>query len=84
MADQQHPQGRANAGGFSPRLGRNDPRSRTNAAGQVGDRDLDPETLESVNGQTTVRSRFAGMSPLASNASLSQVIAQLNAMLAKG
>lgn len=76
-------QGRANAGGHSPRLASRDPRIRTNAAGQVGDRDLDPATLESVDGQTRVR-MFDGMAPLAANASLGDIVARLNAMLARG
>lgn len=76
-------QGRAGAGGFSPRMGARDPRLRTNAAGQVGDQDLDPGTLER-DGQGRTRLRAVdGMAPLAPHSTLSQVIAAHNALIAR-
>ncbi len=73
--------GRAGAGGRSPRLGAKDPRYYTNAHAQVGDQDLEPGNLESVDGRT----RFTGfdsIAPLPANPTLAQVAATLNAMLA--
>lgn len=82
MADPR--QGRASSSGMSPRLGARDPRLRANQAGLVGDNDQDKKT---IGRDGAGRTRFAGfdqLKPLASGATLADVIAAYNQMLAKG
>jgi len=76
-------QGRAGQSGFSPRLGRKDPRWRTNQAGLVADADLDQKTLGRDGVGRTRVTAADGMKPLKSDASLAEVIAHLNALQAK-
>ncbi len=76
-------QGRAGAGGHSPRLGSRDPRVRGNAAGLVNDADLDPGTLERDGAGRTRFKGFDGIPPLAAGASLAEVVAKVNQMLAR-
>lgn len=75
-------QGRASTGGYSPRLGNRDPRLRANQAGSVSDNDLGAGLERDDQGRTRV-SAFDGIPQLPSTASLSNVIAAVNAMLAR-
>lgn len=82
MADPR--QGRSSSSGYSPKLGSRDPRLRANQSGLVGDADLDQK---SINRDGAGRTRFSGfdqLKPLASSATLAEVIAAYNQMLAKG
>lgn len=81
MADPR--QGRAGQSGYSPRLGRRDPRLRTNAAAAVTDQDLDNATIER-DGQGRQRVKALDqLAPLPAKADLAAVIARLNLIVSK-
>lgn len=82
MADPR--QGRAGAAGHSPRLGGRDPRTRTNAAGAVSEAGVDRKTVGTDGAGRTRFAAFDGLKPLPAGATLADVVAQLNAMLARG
>jgi len=81
MADPR--QARAGQSGYSPRLGRRDPRLRTNAAAAVTDQDLDNATIErDAQGRQRVKA-LDQLAPLSAGADLPAVIARLNLIVAK-
>lgn len=73
---------RSGAANTSPRLGNRDPRARSNASTSASDEDLDQKTLERRNGKTRIKIAD-DMRPLASGATLAQLIAAHNTLLAK-
>ncbi len=77
-------QGRAGAGGYSPRLGHRDPRLRSNQAGQVNDADLAPGSLDRDAAGATRISAFDAIKPLPASATAAEVLAQLNLILKRG
>lgn len=79
-----HRAGRAGQSGFSPRLGRKDPRARANTAGSVAGEDNDRKTIASDGAGRNRFSAFDGLSPLPADATLADVIVALNQMLARG
>ena len=81
MADPR--QARAGQSGYSPRLGRRDPRLRANAAAAVTDQDLDGSTIER---DAQGRQRLAAakdLPVLPQSATLAQVIAAHNRLIQK-
>lgn len=75
--------GRAGQGGFSPRLGRRDPRLRTNAAAAVTDQDLDNTTIaRDAAGRQRVTA-LDKLAPLAASSTNASLIARLNQIVAK-
>ena len=81
------PDPRSSSGGahLSPRLARagREPRTRGNANAQVGDANLNRGSLETAGGKTRI-TVFDGIAPLPASATLADVVARLNLMLAKG
>jgi hypothetical protein len=81
MADPR--QGRAGSANLSPRLGRRDPRARTNAAGAVSETGVDRKTV-GTDGSGRARVAAAdGLKPVSPTATLSEVIAAHNLLLAR-
>lgn len=74
-------QGRASAGGFSPRLGRRDPRLRTNASGAVTDNDLDRATISRDGSGRQRISAADELKPLPASATTGQVRDAYNMLL---
>lgn len=82
MADPRS--GRAGQAGYSPRLGKRDPRLRTNQSGAVSDASADKKTV-GTDGEGRFRfSAFDGLSQLPAGATLEDAIRLINQMLARG
>lgn len=76
-------QGRAGQSGYSPRLGRRDPRNRANAAGAVSDASVDRATI-STDGAGRYRiSAVDQLKPLPASATTAQVRDAYNSLLKK-
>ena len=73
--------GRASAGGFSPRLGRRDPRARMNQTGAVTDNDLDQQTIARDHLGRQRLSAADQLKPLPANATLAETRAAYNQLL---
>ena len=73
--------GRSGQGGFSPRLGARDPRLRANQHGAVSDTDLDKKSLARDGSGRTRISAADGMKPLASTATLAELIVAHNLLI---
>lgn len=76
-------QGRAGAAGYSPRLGARDPRLRANQAGSVTEAGLDRKTVGTDGAGRARISAADGLPMLSSGASLGEVIAAHNLLLAR-
>lgn len=76
-------QGRASSAGFSPSLGASDPRLRSNQSAQVTDADIDGSTIARDSAGKSRIAALDGMKPVKPTATLSEVIACVNMMMAK-
>lgn len=77
-------QGRASAGGYSPRLGRRDPRLRMNASGSVTDNDHDKKTIARDSGGRARLAAFDGLPALPANATTAEIAAYVRRMVQRG